>query len=113
MPSPFRARGSPQRGAWMEHTASSRRGDLCHNLLSDHVQVVDTRLHVCGQAVDGESDVLYTDLLLRPEELFDTVLGRAVDRPVVQGDIRAELQRHHSALLHAPEGIVGERFAEV
>src|SRR5262249_42224263 len=88
-------------------------GDLGHNVLSDHLQVVDARLHIGGQAVDGEADVLDTNLLARPQELFDAVLGGAVHRPVVQGDVGAELQRHHGALLHTPAGIVGERPAEI
>jgi hypothetical protein len=54
-----------------------------NNVLGNHLQVVDARLDVSWQAIDGEADLFQANLVTCLAQRFQTILGGTVDGPGV------------------------------
>src|SRR5262252_3942898 len=81
-----------------------------HDLLGDHLHVLDPRGGPLGQAVNREPDPIEADALLRLEQRRHTLGGRAVDGPVLERSREVQRERHHRVLLHRPARVHGERL---
>src|SRR5439155_8346017 len=70
-------------------------------------------MRVTRQAVNRKTDSVQPCRLACSLEDFDTILRRAMDRPVIEVVLMPELERNHALLLHFPRSIHGECFVEV
>src|SRR5262249_56793432 len=87
-------------------------GRRAHELLGDHLQVLDAGARSARQAVDGEADPVEAQGV-SPLDRRAAVRRRAVDRPVVQALVEAELELDHALLLHLPRSVHVERALEI
>src|SRR5439155_1734374 len=92
--------------------SAAERGRGADDLVGDHPEILDARLHLARQAVDGEADAV-EPALPRPRDRLQALARGAVDRPVVEALVEVELEWDHARLLHLPAPVHRERPLEI